>query len=53
MVTEKIIDGFKVVNFVPDMNEDERKEAENEAVKNILREYNRLEKQRCMATVHK
>lgn len=50
MVTEKIVEGFKVINLVPDMNEDERKVAEKETVKNILREYNRLE---CMATVHK
>jgi hypothetical protein len=45
MVTEKIVDGFRVINLVPDMNEEERKQAEKEAVRNILREYNRLEKQ--------
>ena len=53
MVTEKIVEGYKVINLVPDMNEDERKQAEKEAVKNILREYNRLEKQECMNVVHK
>ncbi len=53
MVTEKIVEGYRVINLVPDMNEDERKQAEKEAVKNILREYNRLEKQECMTVVHK
>lgn len=43
MVTEKIIDGYKVINLVPDMTEDERKRAEKETVRNILREYNRLQ----------
>lgn len=42
MVTEKIVEGYKVINSTPDMTEDERKEAESEAVKQILREYNRL-----------
>lgn len=43
MVTEKIIEGYKVISFIPDMTEDERKIAEKETVKNILRDYNRLQ----------
>ena len=43
MVTEKIVEGCKVINIIPDMDEDERKRAEKETVTNILREYNRLE----------
>lgn len=53
MVTEKIVEGYRVINLVPDMNEDERKQAEKEVVKNLLREYNRLGKQDCMEVVHK
>ncbi len=43
MVAEKLIDGYKVINLIPDMTEEERKLAEKETVKNILREYNRLQ----------
>ena len=53
MVTEKIVEGYRVINLVPDMNENERKQAEKEVVNNILREYNRLENQDCRAVVHK
>ena len=53
MVTEKIVEGYRVINLVPDMNENERKQAEKEVIKNILREYNRLESQDCSAVVHK
>ena len=53
MAIDKIVDGYRVINLVPDMSEDERKQAEKEAVNNILREYNRLEKQESMAVVHK
>ncbi|PYG87369.1 hypothetical protein LY28_02036 [Ruminiclostridium sufflavum DSM 19573] len=53
MVTEKIVEGCRVVNFVPDMDENERKNAERETARNILREYNRLEEQACKAAAHK
>ncbi len=43
MITEKMVEGYKVINHIPDMTEDERKNAERETVKNILREYNRLQ----------
>lgn len=46
MVNEKVVDGYKVINFTPDMDEDDRKRAEKETVKNILSEYNRLENQK-------
>jgi hypothetical protein len=46
MVTEKIVDGCRVICFTPDLNEEDRKRAEREAVKNILRDYNRLESQK-------
>jgi len=53
MVTEKIVEGYKVINFTPDMNEDDRKIAEKETIKNILREYNRLGNQKNRAAMHK
>lgn len=43
MITEKMVEGYKVINHIPDMTEDERKRAERETVKNIMREYNRLQ----------
>lgn len=46
MITEKIIEGCKVISFIPDLAEDDRKKAEKETVKNILRDYNRLENQK-------
>ena len=53
MVTEKIVEGYKVINFTPDMNEDDRKRAEKDTVKKILREYNRLENQKSKAVAKK
>jgi len=53
MVTEKIVEGYRVINFTPDMNEDDRKRAEKDTVKNILREYNRLENQKSKSIKQK
>ncbi|HEX2927645.1 MAG TPA: hypothetical protein VHP38_15530 [Ruminiclostridium sp.] len=50
MVTEKIIEGCKVISFTPDLTEDDRKKAEKETVKNILRDYNSLEGKKIAAT---
>lgn len=53
MVTEKIVEGYKVINFTPDMNDEDRKRVEKDTVKNILREYNRLENQKNKAVTQK
>lgn len=53
MVTEKIVEGCRVVNITPDMNKDERERVEKETVKNILREYNQLENEKTKATAQK
>jgi hypothetical protein len=53
MVTEKIVEGYKIINFTPDLNEADRNEAEMDTVKNILREYNRLENQKNKTDMQK
>jgi hypothetical protein len=53
LITEKIFEGYKVINITPDMNEDDRKRAEKDTVKNILSEYNRLENQKSKAVTQK
>lgn len=53
MVTEKISQGYRVVNYSPDMDKAERDRAEKETVKNILREYNLLGNEKTNLPAHK